>query len=127
MERLPLEQEAAAILDQLDRRSTDSGANGRRSFPRHPYRTQAEMLRRHEDGSFSSEWIHTRDLSVEGLGCLHVQDVPKGTSVRVLLKSMAGTNPIGGAVAHCQPLQGDLYLVGLRLEQRINPEDYLGV
>ena len=127
MPKKSLPQEAKTLLDQLDKRSATSAESGKRQFPRHAYRTQAQLLRRTDDGSLMTEWIQTRDLSVEGLGCLHIEALPAGTPVSVLLKSAAGTNPIGGQVAHCQAVKNDFYLVGLRFEQRIDPEDYLSV
>ena len=113
MPRQSLPEEAVTLLDQLDERSAASRQAGKRQFPRHAYRTQAQILRRTDDGSLITEWIQTRDLSIQGLGCLAVDGLPTGTAVSVLLKSAAGTNPIEGEVAYCQPVQDDLYLVGL--------------
>jgi hypothetical protein len=121
-----LAQKVLAMLDELDRRSA-RGAHPRedhRIVPRYSYRKHARLHLRH-DATMANCWIHTRDLSACGLGCVHLDQLAPGTAVMVSLKAAAGTSQMAAHVVHCQPLRKEMYLLGLCFEGHIDPNDLL--
>lgn len=128
MPKRSLAEEAAALLDGLDKRAASAGtaAQSLRRAERFPYRRETRLQQRDPGGYVIDTWAFTRDLSAGGLGCVHCEEMATGTAVQVSLVLPVGTaEDVPATVVHCQRLRPDWYLLGLKFDQPIDPKRYV--
>lgn len=128
MSKRSLAEEAAALLDGLDKRAAAAGTvtQSLRRSERLPYRRETRLQQRDRDGSVIQTWAFTRDLSAGGLGCVHCEEIATGTAVQVSLLLPVGTaEEVAATVVHCQRLRPDWYMLGLKFDRPIDPRRYV--
>ena len=120
-----LVQEALGVLAELDALSRPARLQNLRRHPRLPYRRRL-ILRNREDEACPAAWIYGRDLSVSGMGCVHLESVNPGTAVLVHLPATdRKVDEIGARVAYCRHVKCRWHLTGLLFDQSIDPDRYL--
>ena len=99
----------------------------RRLHVRLPYVREAVPVRVYGGGGAVSDHLMvTRDLSAGGIGLVFHRALPAGTRVELTLRRLDGVEmPLAGAVLHSSSLGGGECIIGVKLDQLINPLDYV--
>ena len=117
-----------ALLDELDERARRVGEGGRYAerTPRLAYRRFNLPLRwRHAEG-FLEATLHTRNLSVGGLGGVHMGELPLGATATLTLERLDGSEVVvGGTIVHSQRFRDDWWNVGIRFDRPIKLESFV--
>ncbi len=114
-----LEGDAAKLLNELD--ASAAGTNepaGRRYEERLPYRSHIPISWHDDNGERVETWVHTRDLSKDGIGFLHRGPLAPEKPVEVsLMLGGAEVRSESARLAHCHPLRDGWHLVGLKFDR----------
>jgi c-di-GMP-binding flagellar brake protein YcgR len=99
----------------------------RRRHVRLPYVREAVPVRVHQgDDATTDHLMVTRDLSAGGIGLAFQRALPAGTRLELTLRRLDGVEmPLTGVVSHCSSLGGGESIIGVKLDQLINPLDYV--
>jgi hypothetical protein len=117
------------LLDRLDFNSLchERLLVSRRKETRYSYRLRGISIGLTQDGQDVTLVISGRNLSSTGLAFLHVGPIPLGTTCQVRLVEARGQDRVlTGIVAHCRAVQQDVHEVGVRFDQPIDPQPFVG-
>jgi|CXWL01.1.fsa_nt_gi hypothetical protein len=118
-----------AVLNRLDARETPTKAKHARSSFRVPFRrltVAVDLI--HANGTKATIRTACRNISARGVGVLHGSFIHSHTKCKVLLPHPArGLVSIRGEVVRCEHLAGVVHEVGIRLDEEIDPREYIKV
>lgn len=118
------EEQIEALLDRLDQEANEESGGDRRGAERYTYRSNNVVVKMQQQGMGSAiaYVCPTRNLSREGMSCLHGGYVHYGALCVVQLFTTYGNwQQISGHVSHCRMVQGNVHEVGVEFEREIDP------
>ncbi len=115
-------EEQAAVMAELDRRAGQRSHPGRRAFHRQPYRGRpVTALLRQPGGTVTSFAVKPHNVSCGGISFLHGGFVHTGTTCRLTLRALDGTQTeVSGMVVRCRLIRGRIHEVGVAFDSPID-------